>query len=67
MKFILLNNYGGGNWIPLLIPLIALMFLVIGIDYLGKIRKRKKIIRENELIEKLRSRDNGESPEIGNR
>ncbi len=64
MNFILLNNYGGGNWIPLLIPLIVFMFLVIGIDYLVKLRNSKKIIRENELIEKLRSKENNELSEI---
>lgn len=64
MKVIFLNNYGGGNWIPLLLPLIAIMLLVIGIDYLQKIRKRKKIIRENKLIEQLRNRDNSDFSEL---
>ena len=67
MKIILLNNYGGGNWLPLLLPLIAFMLLVIGIDYLQKIRTRKKIIRENELIEKLRHKDEDEFPDIGSK
>ncbi len=67
MKIILLNNYGGGNWTPLLLPLIVFMLLVIAIDYLQKIRERKKIIQENELIEKLRSKDNDEYTELDNK
>ena len=66
MKIFLLNNYGGGNWIPLLLPLIVIMLLVVSIDYLQKIRKRKKIIKENELIEKLRHREKGEFTELDN-
>ena len=54
MKTLILSGAGGStNWLPLIFPLIALLLLGYGIDLFIKYVKRRKLLRENELINDL--------------
>ncbi len=56
MTLILL--YGtGSNWLPLLYPAIVTFVLSYGTGHLVKYIKRRKLYRENRLVEKYISRN----------
>ena len=54
MKTIILSGVGGSsNWLPLLSPLVALLVIAYTINFLIKYFKKRKLLRENQLIEDL--------------
>ncbi len=54
MKTLILSGAGGStNWLPLIFPLIALLAIGYGVDLFIKYVKRRKLLRENEMINDL--------------
>ena len=54
MKPVILSGVGGSsNWLPLVYPLAAIIAIVYVIDLTVKYFKKKKVERENRLIEDL--------------
>ena len=53
MKILILSGVGGStNWLPLIYPLIALIIIIYLTDFVIKYVKKKKVLRENELLNK---------------
>jgi hypothetical protein len=54
MLTIFLSGVGGStNWLPLIFPLAALAAVAWSIDATAKYRKRRRLKRENQLIDTL--------------
>jgi|GEM_PF-4223580 len=51
MHTIVLSGVGGStNWLPLVFPLAALAAMAWGLEWLSQRRKRRRLERENRLI-----------------
>jgi ABC-type dipeptide/oligopeptide/nickel transport system permease subunit len=46
MAAIILGGWAGGNWTPMLVPVIAVLVLILAVDYLARFIKRK--LRHNK-------------------
>ena len=54
MQTIFLSGVGGStNWLPLVFPLVAIVIALKGGELLMKTVKKRKLLRENQLIEDL--------------
>ncbi len=47
----------GANWLPLLFPLAVLLVILYAVDLTMKFIKKRKLRKENELIDELHSQE----------
>lgn len=51
MATIMLGGAPGANWTPLLLPVLAVLIIVIAIEYLVKFIKRKMLLKSLDKFE----------------
>lgn len=61
MAPLILSGVGGStNWLPLLLPLVGILLLVKAAEAAGKYLKKRKLLKENKLVDELISEPKNE-------
>lgn len=56
MNVVMLSGVGGStNWLPLILPLVVIVIVLKGGEWLIRALKKKRLERENELITRITS------------
>lgn len=48
----------GANWLPLVYPLVGIVIVLYTVDFIIKFFKKRKLHKENQLMNDLSSADN---------